>query len=337
MAPPFSPDYRDCRLWSFTLMAEIDVSVIIVACNRPPELERALRSSLAQTGVSFEVFVFDNSTDGRVAALISEKYPDVIYMKAPSNTGPCVARNRCAEHAAGEVLVFLDDDAFFTDNTTLKKVSCAIRAAEDIGGLAMTFVEPFNPRNKLDSPLAGRVPPEGMKSFVACAAAVRKSAFCEAGSFRTALLIDGEERDLCVRLLLKGYRIGYVAVGPIVHSKSPIRDTGSRGVHAIANQILFDYWYLPGPLVLPSILRHAWKLLVYRFSWESIPPRLEGIARGIAGCLRFRDLRMPMTFTQWRSYINLPPHGAEPIPMYPAALEGHGSIADMSYVCTSNP
>jgi len=318
-------------------MAEIDVSVIIVACNRPTELERALWSSFAQTGVTFEIFVFDNSTDGRVAALISEKYPDVIYMKAPSNTGPCVARNRCAEHAAGEILVFLDDDAFFTDNTTLKKVSCAIRAAEDIGGLAMTFVEPFNPRNKLDSPLAGRVPPEGMKSFVACAAAVRKSAFEEVGGFRNVVLIAGEERDLCVRLLLKGYRIGYLAVEPIVHSRSPVRESDHRCMYAIRNQVLFDYWYLPGPLVLPSILRHAWKLLVYRFTWESAPPRLEGIARGIAGCLRFRDLRMPMTFTQWRSYINLPAHGAEPIPVNAAALESYGSSADMSYACTSNP
>lgn len=304
-----------------SLMAAPEVSVVIVACNRPVELRRALKSTFAQTGAACEVFVFDNSTDGRVAELVSGEFPETTYLKASSNTGPCVARNLCAEQAAGEVLVFLDDDAFFTDDTTLMKVADTMRASGGVGGLGMTFVEPFNPRNKLERPLAGRVPPGGLRSFVACAAAVRKSAFREVGGFHTAVLIDGEERDLCVRLRLKGYRIGYVAVGPVVHSRSPVRDPGTRVVHAITNQVLFDYWYLPGPLVVPSILRHAWKLLAYRFTWESIPMKLTGIVRGIAECRRHRDLRMPMTYAHWRSYMSLPTHGAEPISVDEAVWE----------------
>lgn len=98
-----------------TDMAAIETSIVIPSYRRPVELERTIRSSLAQRDVGgvFEIVVVDNDPDasarpvtGRLAA---EAPVEIRYVHEP-RPGISQARNAGVAAARGEYLAFIDDD-----------------------------------------------------------------------------------------------------------------------------------------------------------------------------------------------------------------------------------
>jgi glucosyl-dolichyl phosphate glucuronosyltransferase len=93
----------------------IDLSIVVCTLNRAALLERAVVSLLAQEthDTRFEVLVVDNGssddTPSRVAGLARGSIA-VRYVRE-SRLGLSHARNTGIEHAIGDVVAFLDDDA----------------------------------------------------------------------------------------------------------------------------------------------------------------------------------------------------------------------------------
>jgi peptidoglycan/xylan/chitin deacetylase (PgdA/CDA1 family)/GT2 family glycosyltransferase len=88
------------------------VSVVVPTLQRR-ELVRALLDGLARQDVvaPFEaIVVVDGSTDGTAKALEAASYPFDLAVIEQDRSGAATARNRGAERARGEVLLFLDDD-----------------------------------------------------------------------------------------------------------------------------------------------------------------------------------------------------------------------------------
>lgn len=97
------------------------VSVVIPTYNRRPILEKCLRALELQTPCpqlnSYEVIVVDDgSTDGTPEWLreASERFPHVRLIEQ-SHGGPAEGRNRGVDHAAGDVIIFIDSDLVVTD------------------------------------------------------------------------------------------------------------------------------------------------------------------------------------------------------------------------------
>lgn len=89
------------------------VSIVVIAYNEQRYLPRTLASLAGQTTRSFEVIVVDsNSTDGTEAAArrFASELPEFRYLKLPQARGPAYGRNRGAEVAANNRLLFLDAD-----------------------------------------------------------------------------------------------------------------------------------------------------------------------------------------------------------------------------------
>lgn len=85
------------------------VSVVIATYNRGARIARTLDSVLAQTRPPSEIVVIDDGSTDDTAAWIRSHYPDVRLFTV-SNGGSSASRNRGAERAVGDVLVFLDHD-----------------------------------------------------------------------------------------------------------------------------------------------------------------------------------------------------------------------------------
>lgn len=85
------------------------ISVVIATYNRGARIARTLDSVLAQTVRPTEIIVIDDQSTDDTAAWIRGHYPDVQVVTVP-NGGSSASRNRGAERARGDVLVFLDHD-----------------------------------------------------------------------------------------------------------------------------------------------------------------------------------------------------------------------------------
>lgn len=87
---------------------EPNFSVIIPTYNRSATLSRAIQSVLVQTLPAWEIIVVDDGSSDDTREL-AKTFPQVRY-HYQVNEGVCAARNKGAEIATGDWLIFLDSD-----------------------------------------------------------------------------------------------------------------------------------------------------------------------------------------------------------------------------------
>ncbi len=86
------------------------LTIFIMSYNRPEFLSEALDSALNQTYKSIEVILSDNSTDGRVEKLMSQRYPNVQYIRRTPSLNVLSHHNALIEEAKTEFVTFFHDD-----------------------------------------------------------------------------------------------------------------------------------------------------------------------------------------------------------------------------------
>lgn len=137
----------------------MDLSIIIIAYNEEKYLPPLLNSLSKQTFKEFEVIVVDsNSTDdtGYLVRIFKSRIENLHYLRLNCTKGPGYARNKGAEQAKYERLIFLDADTILQENF-IEKVTfeidkykpdiatCQIRITEGgfISNLGVKFLNLF--------------------------------------------------------------------------------------------------------------------------------------------------------------------------------------------------
>ena len=116
------------------------VSVIIPTRNRPQFLKTAVNSVVAQSHAAREIIIVD---DGEGASETVRGMSGVMQLIGNHRRGPVAARNLGIATATSDVIAFLDDDDWWTDNTYLGKAAEHIEAGADLcfGDGAMVFAD----------------------------------------------------------------------------------------------------------------------------------------------------------------------------------------------------
>jgi len=280
------------------------VSIAITTRNRKEELLNALESCFAQAHRPLEILVFDDaSTDGTEEA-VRRSFPDARYVREKSNRGIAALRNRGLREARGEFVFSIDDDAYYTDPSTVDRVVELFQREPNAAVVAMPFMEPFRPAlvgENLRSPAR-------LKAFISCAYAIRRKAALDMGGYREFFFYRGEERDLSIRLLERGFSIVYGDTPPVVHLYSPKRTWSQMFPLGIRNNLLFDSLNIPHPYVLPRLIMDAIQLAVYKITPRQVLTRLADIVWGFSACVRYARERSPVSRNTYRLYRNLPGH-----------------------------
>ncbi|MDY0362852.1 MAG: glycosyltransferase family 2 protein [Desulforegulaceae bacterium] len=105
------------------------LSIIIIAYNEEKYIPQILESLRLQTFKNFEVIISDsNSTDNTKNAAIAFKqyFNEFKYLKLDKAAGPAYGRNKGADHAKYERLLFLDSDTKLKNDfieKTLKEIN----------------------------------------------------------------------------------------------------------------------------------------------------------------------------------------------------------------------
>jgi GT2 family glycosyltransferase len=97
-----------------------DADILILTLDRLSETEAALRSALAQVGLTRRIVLLDQGsapeTWRRLSALVAER-EDALLVSAGGNLGVAEGRNRASALGLGRIIIALDNDAVFADAT----------------------------------------------------------------------------------------------------------------------------------------------------------------------------------------------------------------------------
>ncbi|WP_010197236.1 glycosyltransferase family A protein [Bacillus sp. m3-13] len=185
-----------------------NVSVIIPTHNRPHLLLLALQSIEEQTEKPDEVMVVMDGEDRETERFLNGYENDHFtfrYLKIPKSKGACYARNLGAENAAGDILMFLDDD----DTWEPGKIKSQLKEFEvdqDVGLVYSGKLVVYNTNRKkvirrIPATVKGNLYPKifednyiGTTSSVA----VKKEVFQQAGGFDNNLPAM-QDYDLWIR------------------------------------------------------------------------------------------------------------------------------------------
>jgi GT2 family glycosyltransferase len=283
------------------------VSIVISTRNRREDVLTAVESCLSQRYEPLEVLVYDDASTDGTAEAVRARFPEVRVFIGKSQVGYLVWRNRGIRDAAGEFVLSIDDDSYFTDADTVGRLVRQFAQCPRAAAIALPYFEPDFGRRDQWMP---DVPPgTPLRSYVGCAHALRRRVVLELGGYREFLTHQGEERDLCIRLRERGWGVIYGDTPPLVHRYSPNRDRDRVNYFGYRNTLLFSGLNAPQPYVIPRMLIDAVQLLRYRFRWKSLPAKAAAVAAGFHAIWTHRAHRMPVSRATYAEYRSLPGHG----------------------------
>lgn len=258
------------------------VSYVLATYDRPAELEDAIDSILEQDYWPYEVIVAGSTSD-RVTGLFENgrKFDEewVTYHPFEERNGPAHAKNVGFRHAAGGIVVHIDDDATLASPDVTSNVVSILEADESVGVVA------FQSRNhetgeiirkEVPDPPDFETPPsEPYRTtfYTGVGTAFRRDVLDEVGYYPENFRYGFEEMDLSIRVLDAGYDIVYSPDAVVYHKKSPnARRPALETLELqIENRIRIAVRNLPWRYVLFSAL--VWSvygLLRTRFRFASL-------------------------------------------------------------------
>ena len=213
------------------------ISVIIVTLNRPDCVRRCLDCLFNQSPRPEQIIVVDASSDDRTRQAVGE-FPGVAYLRNDNGYGRMTAsRNIGLKAATGEIIAFLDDDAFaypgWLENVRVTYTDETIGA---VGGRALNN-QPGE--EVLGVNEIGRLKPNGLLTgyfaadpggvievdhVMGCNMSFRRGVVAQLGGFREDYPgISGvrEDSDMCLRVKALGYKILFNPAACVDHIGAP--------------------------------------------------------------------------------------------------------------------
>lgn len=90
----------------------MNATVLVVTLNRPDCVRQCLRCLAEQDPPPHQVIVIDASIDDRTRDAVAA-FPTTLYLRNPTGFGHMTqSRNIGLQHATGDIIAFIDDDAF---------------------------------------------------------------------------------------------------------------------------------------------------------------------------------------------------------------------------------
>jgi GT2 family glycosyltransferase len=189
--------------------------VIITMGTRPAELERAIASTEPLRADGVELVLVGNGAE------LPPVPDDVKTVLLPENLGVAGGRNAGVEASSGDIVMFLDDDGWFSDPGIAKHVAGRFAADPRLAVLAFRVVDPTGgsgvrwhvPRLRAGDPDRS----SEVTTFVGAGFAARRSAYREAGGLPDLFFFAHEETDLAWQLIERGYSLEYDADAQMCH------------------------------------------------------------------------------------------------------------------------
>lgn len=270
------------------------ISVIVCAYNAQATIRECLEGLARVDYPNFEVIVVnDGSTDATGA--IAQEYR--VRLISTENRGLSNARNTGLQAASGEIVAYLDSDAF-PDPNWLQYLAAAFIDSDNVGvggpnvaptGLG-TLANCFD--NAPGGPAHVLLSDREAEHIPGCNMAFRKDNLVAAGGFDPALRIAGDDVDVCWRIQARGWRIGF-SPGALVwhHRRTTLRSywKQQRG-YGRAEALLEKKW----PEKYNAFGHPTWGGRIYaKGAPQALGLRRPRIYQGLWGTAPYQSLERP--------------------------------------------
>jgi GT2 family glycosyltransferase len=280
------------------------VSILLVTWNRKEELARSLDSAIAQTYGNIEIVVVDNASTDGTAGFVRKQYPDVRLIESHRNLGCPSGRNLGMANCRGEYIYSLDDDGWLEPDAVEKAVEMADR--EPSLGAVMSIIKETQ-GNRLF-----KIRPEGLKesvylgSFSGGCILLRQRALEDVGYFPDDFVRQGEEEDMALRMLDRGWAIRLQPESVMYHKPSPVgRSVRTFRYYTLRNGVKTALRLWPFPwshLRVLSLLRRAFVAAV-RHGWLLLPWQILGCSVRELWCSLWH--RKPISIQAYKAFRQL--------------------------------
>jgi glycosyltransferase involved in cell wall biosynthesis len=283
------------------------VSVVVCSFNGERTLCECLEGLCALDYPDFEVIVVNDGSTDQTAA-IAASYP--VRLITTENQGLSNARNTGLSAATGEIVAYIDDDAYpdphwlqYLARTFMEGDWAAVGgpnlAPPDDGFVAGCIANsPGGPVHVLVSDCEAEHVP-------GCNMAFRRSALAGIGGFDPQFRVAGDDVDLCWRLQAHHFKVGFSPAAVVWHHRrSSIRGylRQQRG-YGKAEALLERKW----PQKYNRARHISWGGRVYG----------NGLTRGLASCRRWRVYYGSQGSALFQSLYQPGPSGLRTLPLMP--------------------
>lgn len=282
----------------------MNILIGITSKNRASILPKAITSALTQTYPNKSVWVYDDASTDETIDLKPE-YPQVNWIFSTIPYGYLYARNLFMQKDNYQYFCSLDDDAWFIDDTAVKKALEYMIANPDVGALGFDMLSPDAPEQKTATPQITE-----SNNFIGCGHIINLKAAQEIGYYTpNPGFYGGEEKDFCIRLIDKGYKIANYKGMYVWHDKTTIaRDLKKQHQSGVCNDLVFTYRRAPLLILFPSLIVKVYKHLKFSLSYKEerlAKPCLKGFLDFFKWLFTKKTYRNPVSLMAFNSYINL--------------------------------
>jgi GT2 family glycosyltransferase len=287
------------------------VTIGICSRNRPESLARCLRSLALVEPLVDRVFVYDDGSTSPLEPVVrgilgDDLPPRVTFIRSETSDGLSVGRNRIAREAATPWVMNLDDDAMLVSAAAVGDAAAVL--ASDASVAAVAFAQ--SDAEGTPWPAGAQPAPVDyaccVPSFIGYAHMLRREAFLAAGGFREGMRMHGEEKDLCMRLMERGWRVVYLPRARIAHLADPAgRDRAEYLFLTIRNDVLGGVHNEPLPVLAVSAPARLLRYFRMRRGMELQDPGgftriVRALARDLPAAWRARRGLSLGTWRRWR-------------------------------------
>jgi GT2 family glycosyltransferase len=289
------------------------ISVGVVTWQRLEMVRRCLRSLAHAAELIAEAWVVDEGSDPPLdlsALDLGEGLPPVRLLRNESRGAVTAARNRITREARTPYLLFLDDDAALLSGDAVRAGLAVLDADPSVAVIGFAQAE-------ADGTLSAAQPapvdyPARVQAFIGFAHLIRRDALLAVGGYRELLRINGEERELSLRLLDAGYGVVYLPDAPVAH----LRESTGRDLRGylrviVRNDALIAMLNEPLPMAAASVPLRLRRYFPMRRGWSVDDPGgfghvLRDLAQSLPAVLRQRRGVRWATMREWRRLASAP-------------------------------
>jgi glycosyltransferase involved in cell wall biosynthesis len=223
------PALETATRWNQCTVRDLDfewpsTSVVICAHNAADTLDECLRHTCALDYPALEVIVVDDGSQDATAE-IAARHPRARLLQIP-HSGLAVARNEGFRAAHGNLIAYLDADAYPTPEWPYYLALALDRA--DVGGTGGPNLPPAGDppgahvvARSPGGPVHVLTSDDRAEHVPGCNMAFWKIVLEEVGGFDPVYAAAGDDVDLCWRTLDRGWKIGFHPAALVWHHRRP--------------------------------------------------------------------------------------------------------------------